>query len=763
MHKPFTPSLRLAGLASLVILCAAPTVHAQTKAQKNATQAFRDCREMEGFGDATPCWRRYLDKHRAAGNEAEIMVAEERVSKGAPPKGAPPSNEQPKEQPKAAPKEEPPPAEETPVEEAEAPPPEAAPDVAVVPVAITVDGPDLCGTSGKQKRAVIFGFAGTEAFDKDAKFAQAEAPRHMNEVFLERFPNPRFQNVTTTLAGDAKWSTADSLPLADVKKHVVDNASAGEAASALEQALGCADFVAFATLTSVSSEPGDGPAGVDLRMTGTMGVFAVHGETLDLLSSFEASVPSMFDKAEDAAATTAASSLDGATSSIDSANQQAASAGQMADQAGDAAGAVGDAASSVAEGEVPEGVAVGAGSEECQPAEPPAEGEAPAEPQCEPKPEEEPLIEKPTAGDAHERTGSLCVESAKSKDPGSALACEVRVRAYMMAKSFKESSLELPGWQLSATLLMNDDRYGIALGEAENLSVGDRFVVLDDEGNRKAYFRVQNLGPGGAEGEQSMSEVALRLGEASAGDTVSELSMLGLGIQVHGGAMFFPVDSPHYAPYGAIQASEDVWVQQKFALPQLMFGGGGALSYDMSWLVGWSEFSVRLGGEYLMGNGTATQATLIETELVAEKGFYLGTGLELYVGLGPTMTIAKVRSVPFYNPIILGQEQNGELVAVNEIPGQVVDFRSMLFGATAMVGFEYLLTPHVALRAEFPFRFSIPQGYDKGTPPQSTCPSDLSDPDSTLESRDSSLCWGYDTREDTYASGGGRLGALVMF
>src|SRR5690606_5955587 len=117
---------------------------------------------------------------------------------------------------------------------------------------------------------------------------------------------------------------------------------------------------------------------------------------------------------------------------------------------------------------------------------------------------------------------------------------------------------------------------------------------------------------GGAEGEQTPSELSLRLGEASAGDTLSEMRMLGLGIQVHGGAMFYPLDKPHYAPYGAIQASQDVWVQQQFGLPLMMFGGGGALSYDMSSLVGWSEFSIRAGGEFLVGNGTATQASLIE-------------------------------------------------------------------------------------------------------------------------------------------------------
>jgi outer membrane biosynthesis protein TonB len=741
----------------IALLLLTPVAAAQTKAQKAATEAFRACHEMEDYGDATPCWKRWLEKYKNVGGEAEVMLAEERAGnkKPAPKKeeAEPPKPEPPPAEPKEEPKKEEA-AAETEAEPAAEPPAEQA---AVVPVAISATGPDLCASNGKQKRAVVFGVADAESLNKDAGLEAAEAPRHLNEVFLQRFPNPRFQNVVTTLAGDPKWATASSLSVGDVKAYIKSHADEGEAAALVEQSLGCSDFVVFTTLENFSSLPGEGPAGVELTMSGKMGIFSVKGDALTLVDSFEASVPSIFDKAEDKAAESAAASLDASTSSLDSANQAAANAENTADQASDAANKVGDAAKDVANGEMP-AVEVGANSESCP------EG---SEDCAAKKPEAAPLIEKPTAGDAHERMGTLCVEASKSKDKNALLACEVRVRAYMMAKSFKESSQDVPGWQLSAPLQVADGRYTMALGKSDNISVGDGFDVLDENGNRVAYFKVRSVGPGGSEGEQKPSTLALRLGEASDGDTLSEHGMIGLGLQLHGGANFYFLDKAHYAPYGAIQ-SPDGWVQQQFGLPQLMYGGGGALSYDLSGLVGWSEFSVRAGGDFLLGNGTATQTRLIVAELLAEKGFYLGKGLGLYLGFGPTMTMAKVRSVPFYNPVVLGELNagSGDIEPVAQMPGQIVDFEATRFGAAAEVGFEFLLSPNLAVRAEIPLRFSFPtKGYDSANPAKSQCPTDLTDPASVSNSpdQDSQGCWGFDTRKDTFASAGARVGAKIMF
>jgi hypothetical protein len=191
---------------------------------------------------------------------------------------------------------------------------------------------------------------------------------------------------------------------------------------------------------------------------------------------------------------------------------------------------------------------------------------------------------------------------------------------------------------------------------------------------------------------------------------------------------------------------------------------------------------VRAGGDFLLGNGTATQATLIVAELFVEKGFYLGTRTALYTGLGPTMTMAKVRAVPFYNPVVLGEldPDSGDIVEVRdmvpgqgEMPGQIVDYEAMRFGAAAVVGFEFLLSPNVALRAEVPLRFGFASaGYDSANPATMVCPTSFDeDAPGTLDpttvsaspDQDSQRCWGFDTREDTFASAGARAGAKIMF
>jgi hypothetical protein len=208
-----------------------------------------------------------------------------------------------------------------------------------------------------------------------------------------------------------------------------------------------------------------------------------------------------------------------------------------------------------------------------------------------------------------------------------------------------------------------------------------------------------------------------------------------------------------------------------------MFGGGGALSYDLDWLIGWSEFSVRAGGDFLLGNGTATQVQMIETELVFEKGVYLGTGFEMYFGLGPTFSLIRLRGVPRFNPVILldcpGERlpdgtcpADADFTEAAQIPGQVVDYNATRFGATALLGFELLLSPNFAMRAEFPVRGNIPkQGYDSASPPLSQCPDDPTEPGSVSATAevDSRLCWGFQQREDLWLAAGARLGAKVMF
>lgn len=264
-------------------------------------------------------------------------------------------------------------------------------------------------------------------------------------------------------------------------------------------------------------------------------------------------------------------------------------------------------------------------------------------------------------------------------------------------------------------------------------------------------------------------------GEFKTPENLPAFGELGLSLQVHGTLRYFFLDQPHYAPYGAIQAGPDSWVQQQFGLPELSYGGGGAISYDLTEATGVAGLAVRAGGEFLMGNGTATQAQIITIDLLAQMAFPVQEGIDLYGALGPTVTLAKVRAVPFYNPVVLGEldPDSGDIVAVEEMPGQKVDYAAMRFGAEALFGIAFDVTPEIALLAELPLHFSFPSaGYDSANPATMQCPTSFDanapgtlDPNtvSTGPNQDSERCWGFGTREDTFASAGLRLGGRITF
>lgn len=77
---------------------AAPAA-AQQKGENAAKEAFKACREQEKFGDATSCWLAWLDKHKSAAHEAEVLYAEEKVKQGETARDKPEadSNETPRE------------------------------------------------------------------------------------------------------------------------------------------------------------------------------------------------------------------------------------------------------------------------------------------------------------------------------------------------------------------------------------------------------------------------------------------------------------------------------------------------------------------------------------------------------------------------------------------------------------------------------------------------------------------------------------------
>jgi hypothetical protein len=133
---------------------------------------------------------------------------------------------------------------------------------------------------------------------------------------------------------------------------------------------------------------------------------------------------------------------------------------------------------------------------------------------------------------------------------------------------------------------------------------------------------------------------------ASAEASTDDLGGLGLTVQAHGTLGSYFLDQFHYAPYGAISTpNSSLWVRQTFALPEVMYGGGIALAYDVK-RFGEMDLAVRAGGDFVMGNGTALQAQLISMEVLGVLGFPMGP-VRGYVGLGPTLSLAKVRAVPY--------------------------------------------------------------------------------------------------------------------
>ena len=76
------PSKPLQGFCLFAALLAAARPAGAEENGKGASSAFKACREQEKYGDATSCWRAWLDKHRPTGHEAEVLYAEEKVKQG---------------------------------------------------------------------------------------------------------------------------------------------------------------------------------------------------------------------------------------------------------------------------------------------------------------------------------------------------------------------------------------------------------------------------------------------------------------------------------------------------------------------------------------------------------------------------------------------------------------------------------------------------------------------------------------------------------
>jgi hypothetical protein len=390
----------------------------------------------------------------------------------------------------------------------------------------------------------------------------------------------------------------------------------------------------------------------------------------------------------------------------------------MGDQVKNAAGQAGDAAGNLANGQMPGGLGTSGGSDSSPDA----------------KPADEPLIANPM-GSLHERLSDRCTKPKSSDD---VVACEVRVRGYQAALHFREDASSVEGWQLSAPLkYINGDQGapGISLGKEEALKVGNRFVVVGPDGKRQAYFKVTSVGPGGSGGEADPSKLALRLGDAPEGSELREYRKIGLEIEAHGSVGAFllnPAAQYLYDPLtpdpGGTRAGD--FFAAGYADPKIGFGGGGSIGYDLSSLLSVNELHVRVGAEYLTGNGTGISANIIATDLTFEKGFYLGKGVGFYLGVGPSFSLLK------------------ESIAVPTDPssqalyGPSIELDDKRVGANGQLGLDILFSPSVTLRIGGVFRYNF--GSDlkyQGVPAGDTI-------------------WQTQAVKEPYANGVGRLGLI---
>jgi hypothetical protein len=318
----------------------------------------------------------------------------------------------------------------------------------------------------------------------------------------------------------------------------------------------------------------------------------------------------------------------------------------------------------------------------------------------------------------------------KEKDKG--VAAEASVSVSASTKTVAAPTQAPPaGFKLGISNVGSSVTYSMAPGRAEGFRVGSSLIVKDENGRRAALLKVQRLGPGGAEGTQQPSGLALRLGSAQQGTDLVAYRMLGLS------AMLYPTVGVLIPAL----STGSTWVERKelrpgsylqFKLPQAYLGGGASIGYDVSPLLRWPESNVRLRGEYLAGlYGVGTRVRAWTFELSFEKGFYLAKALELYAGLGPTATLATVDVLP---PDI-------------QIPGKpnsVQTLRAFRIGGAAYVGAEALVHPHIAIRLEGLIRVNVPtEGYNSadGGP----------------------VFWDFHARKDSFSMGGGRLGVIGMF
>ncbi|MBX3226910.1 MAG: hypothetical protein KIT84_40680 [Labilithrix sp.] len=668
-----------------------------------ATTAFADCRAQQKVGDATACWKVWLSRYAGVGTEAEVAYAEEHAQPNtaatAPPAGEKGTGEKGVVEKaggeKAA-------GEKVAGEKAagekgvgekgvsekgagERAVTEGEPAGARQPPSGAGASPssprikgavlDFCApratktsaTRYEKQRLVLFAIGGAERLEEDPSVAKTRPARLLRDVFAARFPMPRFDNVLVDLAAKPGWESAETLPIADVEAFLATPISDADddgdrrrrEAAFARYSIRCTDYVAFPVVTghaikwaehrAKSKDGGERTVKTpDLEVNASLAIFKRDGSQFRKVAVVSASVPGIADRASDAAASTAAD----VTNNIQVGGVDLVAAIDTAAQLPQQISAVPDV------GCIAEKIAAGRGGvPACF-----AAGDGPV---------------THAAETIDERMSAACRKAMRTGEPDDVTTCEVRVRAFQLARSLQKEARSVEGWKLFGVLSFRKEGLAVNLGEAEGVRVGYGFEIRDAGGDRIGYLKVIDLGPGGDAADEKPSYLDVRAGEITDGARLSEYPQIGLSL------------TP-FVSAGAVTASSSSVAfteerSQRFLPPTAFFGGGASVGYDLSSLLGWSEVALRVSGAYLAGyGGENIIASMIPIELSFEKGLYLARRLTLVFSPG---FLIQHNSVQFK-------------IAPSIRPEGALDVTGTTIGPSVRVGLDVMLHPDWSLRLE---------------------------------------------------------------
>ncbi len=624
-------------------------------------EAFSSCREQQKVGDATACWTVWLQKYRATGGEAEIAYAEEHAQpakESLVPSQAPAPNESPKEDASAT-------AHDQPV---------SKPVASASTGYASGDVLDFCALAPKKdtgkfekQRVVLFAPSETGQVNDDPQIRGVDGAQLVRDIFTARFALDRFNNVVVSLPGKKAWEAQESLTVAELQAFVAEvrDGSDEDRKQRTEKerlftaySLACADYVAIPTVTShetkwedqkVKTKNGERTIkALSFKMDAALGIFRRDGASFKRVALLSASVPSFVDTMSDMAAASVPEVNVGGVDLL--------SAAAKLPELPKYVSAVPDPACLA--GKVgAEGVA---GLASCG-----LKGEGTVE---------------QALGSLDERLGSVCKKARSEKTPENerpalTVQCEVRVRAFQLARSLQKESRKVDGWKLFGVLADANSAPSVALGRDEGVKVGYAFEVLNANHERVAFFKATQIGPGGGAGEKERSRLAARSGEAPEGARLDEYPQMGL--------VFTPSASFGLLTYNYGTTRIGGASGGNVSLPSTVFGGGATVGYDLSSLLEWSETYARVGGGIFAGSGDHTSVMLIPIDLWFEKGVYMARRLMLVTAIGPTVQMSSVK-----------------LRAAAPIIPEDLHLSTTMYGPAARLGLDVLLHPDWSLRLE---------------------------------------------------------------